>query len=494
MQELRTDLAVVAAGPAGLAAAVAASEAGVKVCVFEKAAVPGGAARMGMGPFGVESRIQKRSMVGLKKEDVFRRFMDYTQWKADAALVRNYFWKSGSTIDWLEDMGVPFWGVGRYVPEAEDTWHQVRHPNSELPIPGAGAVMADVMMARAKELGAQFYMKTPVVRLLRDDSGVCGLEARDEQGELIRVKAGAVVVATGGFGDNPEMIQEECGFTYDEDIFNNRVPGVTGDGLRMAWEVGAAKSETTMELILHSGIPRRFYKGSALFRQPGALVVGRRGQRLMNEELLQNTAVSANIIKAQPNKRAFAILTDEVVAYYKQHGLDFPHFSPGSAGELDTFEEGFQKAREKYPDCAFIAGSLEELAEQMGIDPHRLKQTVEVYNQCCADHFDDYMCKERRYLHPITGKVFYGERVALGAYGSLGGIAVDADLEVLDDSDEPIPGFYGAGSDVCNIYAGTYMFYLPGNTMGFALNSGRMAGEHAAQFLKESGRLCSQED
>ena len=402
-------------------------------------------------------------------------------------MVRNYFWRSGDTINWLEDMGVPFWGAGKYFPAAEATWHQVLTPNATTPVPGGGAVMSDIMMQRAQELGVQFYMKTPVQKLSRREDGGWNLAAESAQGELYQVEAGAVLIATGGFSDNPEMIQKECGYTYGKDMFNNRVPGVMGDGLKMAWSVGAGKSEITMELILHTGIPRRFYKGAALFRQPGTLVVDRHGKRLMNEELLQNTAVSANVIKMQPDRTAYAILTDEIVAYYKENGLDFPHFSAGPAGELGPFEEGFQVAREKYPDCAFIAGSVAELAEQIGIEPIRLEKTVELYNATCDNHFDDYMCKDRHYLHPIRGRIFYGERVALGAYGTLGGISIDSDLQVLDESAQVIPGLYAAGSDVCNIYAGTYMFYFPGNTMGFALNSGRMAGENAAQYLKERG-------
>lgn len=484
MRELNTDIAIAAAGPAGLAAAIAAAEAGMKVCVFEKAAVPGGAARMGMGLLGLESRIQKRSMIGLTKEEAFQRFMDYTQWKVDAALVRNYFWRSGDTINWLEDMGVPFWGAGRYFPKAEDTWHEVLPKGATVPTPGGGAVMADIMMARAQELGAEFYMKTPVKELFRENGRVTGLRAVSDDGEEYRVRAGAVIVATGGFGDDPEMIREECGFTYGKDIFNNRVPGDCGDGLRMAWAVGAGKSEMTMELILHSGMPMRFYKGRALFRQPSALVVNRKGDRLMNEEQLQNTAVSANVIKAQRDRTAYAILTDDVVSFYQTHGLDFPHFSPGPAGELEEFVPGFAAAREKYPDCAFIASSPRELAEQIGIPAEKLLATVERYNASCEQHYDDFMCKDRRYLRPLTGKVWYAERVALGAYGSLGGIAINSDLEVLDEDGEVIPGFYGAGSDVCTIYAGTYMFYFPGNTMGFAVNSGRMAGENAAKALK----------
>ena len=111
MEKIITDLAIVAAGPAGLCASVAAAEAGVQVAVFEKSSIAGGTANMGMGPFGVESRIQKRTMGTLRKEEAFRRFMDYVHWQSDANLVHDYIWNSGPTIDWLEDMGVRFAGA-----------------------------------------------------------------------------------------------------------------------------------------------------------------------------------------------------------------------------------------------------------------------------------------------------------------------------------------------------------------------------------------------
>lgn len=482
---IKTEFAIVAAGPAGLAAAVAAAEEGIDVCVFEKAALPGGAARMGMGPLGIESRIQKKGMIGIKKEEAFKRFMDYNQWKVDANLVRNYFWKSGDTIDWLENMGVPFWGAGKYFPGSEATWHKVLPKNSTEPVPGGGAVMCDIMKERAEELGAKFFMKTPVKKILKKNGEIAGVEAAAEDGTVYTVEADAVLVATGGFSDNPEMIKEECGYTYGEDMYNNRVPGVVGDGLKMAWEAGAARSEITMEMILHTGIPRRFYNGAALFRQPTALVVNSLGKRLMNEELLQNTAESANVVKMQPRRSAYAIITDEIVDFYKKNDLDFPNFSAGPAGILVDFEEGFAKAQEKYPDCAFIAGTIDELAEKMDIPADELKKTIEIYNDSCDKNYDDYMCKDRHYLRKIEGRIYYAERIALGAYGTLGGIDINSDLEVLDINKKVIPGLYAAGSDVCNIYAGTYMFYFPGNTMGFALNTGRIAGENAAEYIKK---------
>ena len=115
MKTFEFDIAVVAAGPSGLAAAVTAAEHGMKVGVLEKASIPGGTANMGMGPFGVESHIQKMNMVNLRKEEAFRLMMDYNHWRVDARKVREYIWKSGETIDWLENMGVQFSGPAKWV-------------------------------------------------------------------------------------------------------------------------------------------------------------------------------------------------------------------------------------------------------------------------------------------------------------------------------------------------------------------------------------------
>lgn len=479
--KIHTELAVIAAGPAGLAAAIAAAEAGVQVCVFEKAAGVGGTANMGMGPFGVESNLQKRSFIGLTKEEAFQRFMDYEHWNVDANLVRNYIWKSGDTINWLEDMGVKFAAAAKYFPESEATWHLVQ-PEGGMPGPRSAGTMTRIMADRARELGVEFFLETPALRLKKEGSAVTGLVVKDPSGTEHEVEARAVLVATGGFGDNPDMIRSECGYTFGKDMFNNRVPGLTGDGLRMAWEAGAKKSGTEMELILDSGMPIMAHGGAFLFRQPSILVVNKHGERIMNEEMIQNASVSANIVARQKDRTAYAIVSDKIVKYYSKHGMDYPTMVM-MGDPTRNFDEELERASTQYPDCAFRADSIEELAGQMGIDPEALLDSVDRYNEHCDLNYDDDMCKSRRYLRPIAGKRFYAERIALGAYGSLGGIGVNAKLEVVDEEDCPIPGLYGAGSDVCNIYNGTYMFYFPGSTMGFAINSGRIAGENAAEYI-----------
>ena len=113
MKNIETDVVIVAGGLSGLAAAVAAAENGVKVTVFEKSNTTGGAANMGMGPLGVGSSIQKNQMVSLTPGEAFRKHMYFTHYRVDARMVRDYYFKSGDTIDWLMDMGVEFLGVSK---------------------------------------------------------------------------------------------------------------------------------------------------------------------------------------------------------------------------------------------------------------------------------------------------------------------------------------------------------------------------------------------
>ena len=116
VSELRADVIVVAAGASGLPAALEAARAGASVLVFEKGATTGGTGSMGMGPFGVESRMQKLKQMGPTRDEAFKQFMDYTHWRVDARLVRAYIDKAATTIDWLEDLGVRFMEPAAYFP------------------------------------------------------------------------------------------------------------------------------------------------------------------------------------------------------------------------------------------------------------------------------------------------------------------------------------------------------------------------------------------
>jgi fumarate reductase flavoprotein subunit len=134
----------------------------------------------------------------------------------------------------------------------------------------------------------------------------------------------------------------------------------------------------------------------------------------------------------------------------------------------------------------FVADTLEELTAKTGIDPDGLRTTVNEYNGFCEKGFDPIFNKNPKLLRPLTTPKYYAGKFLPGAYGSLGGIKINYKTEVLNKDWKKIPGLYAAGTDACAIYGDTYVFILPGNTMGFALNSGRIAGENAAAYAQSA--------
>ncbi|MBQ6669610.1 MAG: FAD-dependent oxidoreductase, partial [Deltaproteobacteria bacterium] len=388
MEKIKTDLAIVAAGPAGLCASVAAAEAGVNVVVFEKSSIAGGTANMGMGPFGVESNIQRRSMGTLRKEEAFKRFMDYVHWQSDAQLVHDYIWNSGPTINWLEDMGVRFAGAMKNFPASEATWHVVMPDDGSRPGARSASAMNRVLFERAQELGVKFYFNTPVKKLLGEKGKkVTGLIAKnDEDGTEYEVSAKAVIIATGGFGTNPEMVKEYCDYTLEYDMFDFMVPGIVGDGIKMAWELGAGKGRMEMERLGGSmlpGVKQGNYPEARLFGNAGAIAVNKLGYRCCDESVLQNGSISGNIVDFQKDRTLYRIMSSNVVRHYRRNGVDFPtevfHFDPAA-----TFEEEYPKIAEEHPTMAWVADSPEELAKKIGLPVDIFLATVERYNEQCA--------------------------------------------------------------------------------------------------------------
>ncbi|HUJ69128.1 MAG TPA: FAD-dependent oxidoreductase [Syntrophorhabdales bacterium] len=482
MSELTGDVIVIAAGPAGLCAAVAAAQAGSRVLVFEKGSTTGGAANMGMGPLGVESRLQRLKQHGPTRDEAFKAFMDYTHWRVDAQLVRAYINKAATSIDWLEGLGVQFIEPAAYFPGGNFTWHIVNGGTGQ-PGPGVAGAMVRILTEKAKELGAKILLQTAVRQILKEKDGVVGVLAEDSSGEPIEARAKAVIVCTGGFGNNPEMIKKYTGYEWGKDLASFRIPGVDGDGVRMAWEVGAAPTEMTMEMIYM--MPGEFDPAlGEVFRQPH-LMVNLLGERFINEEIMPNTTFTGNAISRQKDRTAFLIFDEAIKRHMETVGFDqvsvvFPfmkavNFDNLLQGHLD---KGFKEI--------FVADSLPELAAKTGMDGEGLQKTVGEYNGFCEKGHDDVFNKSHRLLRPIKTPRFYAGRFLPGAYGSVGGIKINQRTEVLDKRWQVIPGLFAAGTDACSIYGDSYVFILPGNTMGFAINSGRIAGENAAAFARKA--------
>jgi fumarate reductase flavoprotein subunit len=478
MKEMYCDAAVVACGAGGLAACAQASELGLKGIGIEKGKKTGGAANAGMGLLGLDTDVQKRDLNSVTLEHAFRMFMDYTHWRVDANLVRNYFGKSADTIRWLEDMGVEFYKAARYFPGSEATWHIVM-PENRKPGPGCAGTMMKILTEHARDLGTEFLMETSAQHLLMEDGRVCGVRCLDKDGEEIVIHAGAVIIATGGFGGNKEEVLKRTGFTYDKDFFGFCLPNMQGDGIRMAREAGAAKTEESMELAVSTAGGLKESIRTA-FHQPN-LLVNYQGDRFFNEEFFENSTFAANACNLQQGRCGIMVIDDRIRDLYENHGVDVSSYVLNRMS-AEGFSEDFEKALQKNPYIA-KADTLEELAEKMGIDKENFLRTVETYNHYCDTH-DEQFGKRQDYLRPIRTAPFYACKFFPGAYGTLGGIKINHRTEVLTEDYRVIPGLYAAGTDTCTIYGDSYMFKLPGNSMGYSVNTGRMAAEGAAEYIR----------
>lgn len=479
MRQLQSDIVVLSAGTAGLAAAVTAAEGGASVIAIEKASHTGGTALRANQLFCVESSLQRIKQYTLTKEEAFRIYMDFTQWAVNARLIKALIDRSVSTLEWLERMGVEFIDLTSHGPGMYYTAHIIK-PNPPRPGLGGAATLMRILSKRAEDLGVQIILKTPAKKILKENGRIVGVVAENREGETIQVNCRAVILATGGFGGHHRA------------PFG--IPGLVGDGIRMAREVGAEATEGTMP-------PPRGgeYKASAgnltspveaTFGHPH-LMVNLLGERFVNEEVTVTTPFGGNAISLQKDRCAFRIYDEDMKEYFIEKGLDFPMgFGIAQAGTPSTkisqaeFEAEIKKILKNGSNMIFVADSVEELAEKAGIDPEGLKKTIEEYNQCCETGRDDLFNKKARYLRAVKRPRFYAAK-SFASTGTPEGIKINYKTEVLTKDFKVIPGLYAAGMDVaCNLYKDIYPNVLPGNAMGFSLGTGRIAAENALKYIK----------
>lgn len=496
MKTLYCDIAVIGAGPAGLAAAVQAASAGLSIMVFEKTKKAGGLREGGIGPFAAESDIQERAFVDLSKEQAFEYMMDFTHWTTDARLVSAFINQSGETISWLENLGVQFDSVSAYYKGGKQTQHNIK-----------GEKITTVLKNRADELGVSFFFQTVVRKILTKEGSVTGLVAAQNSGEELHVQSKAVLVATGGFAGNDQMVRD-VGYTRDVDIMYTFDMGINcGEGAKMIWEVGGAHSPMMMDtyvgLTSGYGGPLGTAPALAVLRQQTNLMVNQKGLRFMPEDLCRNPGYTGNAVHRQYKGCAISMLDETMYQEYFEKERLHPSGPPLRDPEDPSPPEPFERfngipadkimieARNKGCKDFFVAESLESFAEQAELPYQILLDTIREYNQFCENKEDVVFHKNPKYLHSIdlSSTRYYGARFFCDTYGGLGGVKINEKAQVLDTNDDPIPGLYCAGNDANTIYGGAYPFYLCGNTSSFAINTGRLAAKDIIQSIPASDTL-----
>ena len=465
------DVLIIGGGGTGLAAAVTSARLGKRVAVLEMRKTLGGNTSRAEGIFAADSPAQRRNMIKAPADELFRFAMDYSHWQTDPRIVRAFIDRSGDTIGWLEDMGLAFDWIPPYYPgQPFQTWHLIHGG-------GTGEKVVSSLIKECEKLGVEFFLNTRARHLIFEDGRVCGVEAETENGKAV-FAAKAVVIGTGGFAANKELLEKYCPYYFDG--MTCYAGANNGDGLVMCLEAGAA-TEGLGLLFLNGPRFTGDFMLNGVCQEPGACWVNKQGRRYYDESSTFRFE-RAYAVTRQPDHISFTVFDSAIKERIRTRGLDKGigvMIKPGTViPDLDSrLESEIKKGN------VFCGENHEELAEKAGIPADVFVKTIEEYNCACASGRDPIFAKQAEYLVPIEEGPFYAIRCESSFLSTIGGIRINENMEVMASDGSVIRGLYAGGVDAGGWEMGSYNCVLSGSCAGFALSSGRIAGENASGYI-----------
>ena len=469
MKEMNVNVAVFGSGLAGLAAAVTLLEKGVKgVTVFEKRPFQGGAVSNTPMCTMVIKNDRKYQDKAFKEHCLYTSFdgnMEAARaWINNTWRIPEYINKSLG-LDFEMKVDIPYEEIGNadgytggfpfgmnlgdvYILKARGQGH------------GAALVCLRARQ-KIKKLGGRIIFDTALQELVREGDAVTGAIVKGNDGKEYRVNAKDIIVATGGLGNAAkEMIEQETGYRVTDRYLNNGGnlycnsfvnDQMTGDGLKAIWRIGGGKTKLmgAGRHIAYPGILNYVpwivkNQITTIMEQP-YLVVNAYGERFIDEGENRRSANMATAMRNQPGRIAYLIFDEETMKHLETEGTEY-FYMIFPATKIKNGREQFKKMIEEDGSRqVFVCGTLEELAEQAGIEKDGLLKTVERYNTMCEQGYDEDFGKDPKYLRPVKSGCFYGIRLVNCTYSMLGGINVNGKGQVLDQAHRPILHLYAAG-------------------------------------------------
>lgn len=469
------DVIVIGTGGAGMAAAMAAADSGAKVLNLEKMAKTGGVWSYRGGTFtACQTKIQFKAGTFGDSPDLY--YSDMMRWPTNRAwssseVLRYYVTHCGEAIDWLDSLGAfaPPWDKpvsGMY----GDPWSVPRSYGIFGPILRFIQPVYQKYVDRGEIIQKH---STRVLSLIERDGAVIGVRTKGDDGREVDYHTGAVVLCTGGYAANPEMLKRN--FPKARSVQSHAREWSTGDGHRMCEAVGAAmvNMDHTFETGPYGGAvadpanPNREIAHINMVKYPGAIWVSNEGKRVVREDVGGYLPALRDALAAAPDIMLNVILDSKMRSTNKT--ILTPIF--------DTPERPWEWFDEKAAEGVIIkkANTIDELAGKLTIPPAALAETIKKWN-LSIDSGKDEEFGRLDLTMKLENPPYYGIATGTIAIGSSGGPAVNYRQEVLGTSGKTIRGLYAAGEVAGYRAHGTGSFHT-GN-----LVFGKQAGYQACLY------------
>ena len=464
-EELTTDVVVVGGGGAGMSAAVRLAELGQQVILFEKASFLGGAISVSGGNQVIMGS-QLQADNGVEDDSVESMVADFEAngaGKNNEEILTLFAENVGAATDWL----VASCGI-----EFDAGLHQLGEysHNRELAYTGGGAGFAERMRKAVERSGAAVYLSTKVESLLVEDGAVVGVKAVSTDGtKEYTVHAANVVLATGGYGNNKDMLTDEM-----KSALYYGPSTSTGDGIRMAEAVNAQTANMEYGkrypngIEVDTGIAKSTIAGNIVGWTMSAILVNADGNRVVNEKASNRTILEEEL--QQPGGMLYLLLDSETFEVWKTK------LAPAGISEGDI--EKYLAANGTTTPVFAHGETLEEAAAAAGVNAENLAATVEKYNSFVEKGEDADFGRNASYLTMKIGAgPYYLIEQKPRFATTMGGLVVNTNMQVLNQEGSAISGLYAAG-ETCGQVMGDDS--PSGANNAWAITSGKLAADAIA--------------
>ena len=488
------DVVVVGAGGAGMTAAITAAAEGKSVVVLESQSMVGGNSVRATGgmnaaktvyqdenEFGESAGVEKTLKTAAEKyadnETITALAKTVSeQWAAyqanptgyfdsvelmeldtmiggkginDPELVETLCANSADAIDWLDEHGITLHNVSSFGGASVKRIH--RPVNAEGKTVSVGSYMIPLLQENCEKAGVKMMLDTTATEILTDANGAAvGVKATGAFGETVTVNAKAVVLATGGFGANLDMVVK-----YKPELkgfMTTNAPGIQGQGIEMAQAIGAATVDMD-QIQIHPTVEANT---AALIteglRGDGAILINEEGKRFIDEVGTRDVVSAAEI--AQTGSYSWLVVDQAMV-------------------DASSVIQGYIKK-----GYTVTGATYEELGKAMGVDAAAFAGTMEKWNGY-VEAKNDPDFGRTSFANPLNTAPYYAVKVTAGVHHTMGGLKINANTEVLNEKGEVIPGLFAAGEVTGGVHGANR---LGGNAVADFTVFGRIAGAAASDY------------